>query len=253
MASASGGQARRRRSTASLPSSGSPGWQCRTATRGPAAQLVRHERRRRRGQEGDHGGHLVGNGRGPGVVGSEDVGRALSPEEQRAAQHGADRVPLEGEGGDHAEVAATAAQRPEQLRVSVGTGPLDHPVGGDQLDLEQVVAGVAVLAGQPADASAERQPAHAGAGDQAARGRQAARAGDGVDLGPGAATARPDRRRWTRRPRRRSGRRGRGRSPCRRCRCRRRCGRRRAPPAAAGAREPAGWSAPRPRGSAAGR
>ena len=47
----------------------------------------------------------------------------------------------EDEGGDHAELAAAAAQRPEQLLVVVLVAVDDATVGQDDLRPEQVVAG----------------------------------------------------------------------------------------------------------------
>ena len=57
---------------------------------------------------------------------------------------------------DGAEVAAAAAQRPEQLGVLVAGGADQLPVGGDELDGEEAVAGEAVAAAEPAEAAAER-------------------------------------------------------------------------------------------------
>src|SRR6185312_11005364 len=65
------------------------------------------------------------------------------------------RQQLELDRGDDAEVAAAAAQRPEQLRVVLVGGPADLAVGGDDLDRGDVVGGEAVLAGVPAHATAE--------------------------------------------------------------------------------------------------
>ena len=80
------------------------------------------------------------------------------------------RVQPELELGDDAEVAAAAAQAPEQVRV---TGLVDMQpvaVGGDQLVRLHVVARQPEPAREPAHAAAERQPADAGVGD-VARGR----------------------------------------------------------------------------------
>jgi hypothetical protein len=96
---------------------------------------------------------------------------------------------LELEGGDDAEVAAAAAQRPEEVRVLVGRRADEAPVGGDQLAGEQVVAGEPVLALEPARAAAEREPGDAGRGDAPSGGGEAVLLGGAVDLRPGGAGA----------------------------------------------------------------
>ena len=69
-----------------------------------------------------------------------------------------------------AEVAATAAQPPEELGVLVRSGPDHVAVGGDHLEGLDVVAGQAVLPGEPAHAAAEGEPADPGVRDVAGRG-----------------------------------------------------------------------------------
>ena len=75
-----------------------------------------------------------------------------------------DRVQPELELGHDAEVAAAAAQAPEQLRVAglVDTQPL--ALGRDQLVRRDVVARQPEPAREPAHPAAERQPADAGVG-----------------------------------------------------------------------------------------
>ena len=58
--------------------------------------------------------------------------------------------------GHDAEVAAAAAQRPEEVRVVLGVGAHEPAVGGDELERGHGVGLQAVLAGQPAHAAAER-------------------------------------------------------------------------------------------------
>ena len=70
-------------------------------------------------------------------------------------------------------------------------GPDLAAVGGDQLDREQVVAGQAVLAFEPARAAAEGQSGDARRRDPATRGGQPVRLGGRVELAPGAAAADP--------------------------------------------------------------
>ena len=101
------------------------------------------------------------------------------------------RVQPEGELGHDAEVAAAAAQRPEQVRVLGLAGGHDLPVRGHDLGGDQVVAGQAVAAGQIADAAAEREPADAGRGDDAAGGRETVGRGRLVEDRPRDAAAGP--------------------------------------------------------------
>ena len=58
--------------------------------------------------------------------------------------------------GHDAEVAAAAAQGPEQLGLVLGVGADEAALGGDELDRGHGVRLHAVLAGEPADAAAER-------------------------------------------------------------------------------------------------
>ena len=106
------------------------------------------------------------------------------------AHHRAEVVGAEGEAGDDAEVAAAAAQRPEQLGVGVGVDLDDLAAGQDELEGDEVVAGQAVLAGEPADPAAEREAGHAGLGHDPGRDDQPVRRGRGVDVAEPAAAAR---------------------------------------------------------------
>ena len=84
----------------------------------------------------------------------------------------------------NAEVAAAAAQRPEQVAVLLGAGMDQMAFSGDHVGGDEVVAGKAVLAQQPADAPAQREPAKPGGGDQAAGRGQAERLRLVVEIGP---------------------------------------------------------------------
>ena len=88
------------------------------------------------------------------------------------------------EGRDDPEVAAAAAQAPEQVGVLALARGHEAAVGGDDVRRDQVVAGKAVLALEPADAAAERQARDAGARDGAAGGREAERLRLAVELAP---------------------------------------------------------------------
>jgi hypothetical protein len=90
-------------------------------------------------------------------------------------------VQPELEPGDHPEVAAPAAQPPEQLGVLVPGRPHHLAVRGHQLEGLDVVAGEAVLAGHPPHPAAEREAADAGVGDVAGGGGQPVPLGLGVE------------------------------------------------------------------------
>ena len=92
-----------------------------------------------------------------------------------------------GQLGGDAEVAAAAVQRPEQLRVLVLGGAHRVAVGGHQLDRDQVVAGEAELALDPARAAAEGEAGDAGGGDAPAGGGEAVRLAGAVEVAPGSA------------------------------------------------------------------
>ena len=99
-----------------------------------------------------------------------------------AARAPRDRVQPVLEFGDHAEVAAAAAQRPEQVRVLLGAGPQHLTCGSDDPGGQQVVARQPVLRGEPAEPAAQGQPAYAGVADRAAGGGQAMSLGGRVQL-----------------------------------------------------------------------
>ena len=108
----------------------------------------------------------------------------LVRDHQQAAEHDSDRMQPERERGDHAEVPASAAQRPEQLGVLGRARRGERSVSGHQLRREQVVAREPVLAREPADPAAEREAADAGRRDQPAGRAQAVGLRRGVHLGP---------------------------------------------------------------------
>ena len=158
----------------------------------PAHVLGRHERQRRhvvleRGVPADRagqGGHHV-------RVAAQRGGRLLRlVDRDPDAHHRAEIVGPEGEAGDDAEVAAATPQRPEQVGMRV-RGDLDYLAAGqDELQGDEVVAGQAVLAGEPADAAAQRQAGHAGLGHDPGRDDEPVRRGGRVDVAEQAAAAR---------------------------------------------------------------
>ena len=63
--------------------------------------------------------------------------------------------------GHRADVAASAAERPEQLGLGVAVGADTPAVGGDHVRRDDAVAGEPVLADHPAEAATERVAEHA--------------------------------------------------------------------------------------------
>ncbi len=102
------------------------------------------------------GAHLVRQARHPVAPRVEDVRRPLPRPGQHAGiklWHG---VHLQLQRGHNAEVPAAAAQRPEELGLVLVVGAHELPVRGDELGRAHAVAGQAVLASEPAVATAER-------------------------------------------------------------------------------------------------
>ena len=137
--------------------------------------LGRDERDRRdRHQERDRR-ELLGGVRGDRDEAVQHVGRRR--QEERAAKDGLDRVQLELEAGDDAEVAAAPADRPEEVRMVVRIGRDQTTIGRHDLDGLQRVDGEAVLADEEADTAAERQAGDADGAGVAERGGKAVRRG----------------------------------------------------------------------------
>ena len=118
------------------------------------------------------------------------VALADVPEGGSADEPG-DVVQPEGERGDHAEVAAAAAEGPEQVRFLGRARPHLAAVGQHDLRREQVVDGQSVRPRQMTESTTEGQAADTGGGEDAARGGEPVGAGGGVHLAPGAAATDP--------------------------------------------------------------
>ena len=115
---------------------------------------------------------------------AHDLGGLLERPEGRAGDHGADRVQPEPERSDDAEVAAAAAESPQQVGVLL-LACLDHAaVGQDHVRLEQVVDREAAPAGQVAQPAAKGQAADSGGGDDPAGGGHPERVRCVVDVAP---------------------------------------------------------------------
>ncbi len=250
MASVSGRVACRRASTVASPAARSSDAQAQP--RSMSGAVAHLELGRRREERGDRRDGVGGPGRAPLAPGPQDLGDAFLREDERPGEHlRTERIRPERERRDDPEVAATAAQAPEQLRVLGRAGADGLARGGDEVDARRGCRSTGRRPGQPADAAAERQPGHAGPRHDADRDGQAVRFGRPVQVAErgarrdGHGPRRPDRRS---RP---SSRPGPGRSRHPPCRCPRRCVRRRGPPAAAPARERPRSSGRCPRRSAA--
>jgi len=154
-----------------------------------AVELGGHHRHGWGGQDVDDARQLLGRG----VGGGDDPGQHLGGgrQQQQPAQHPVQRAQPELEARRHPEVAAAAAQRPEQVRVVLGVGTPHLAVGGHHLGGQQVVDRQAVLSDQVADATGQRDPADADRAGVAEPGRQAMHVGGGGVLAGGQARLRP--------------------------------------------------------------
>ena len=89
---------------------------------------------------------------------------------------------LEQEARHHAEVAAAATQRPEEIGVLILAGGDKAAVGEDHIGFEQVVDREPVLAREIPRAAAQGQARDAGARDDAERDREAERVSRMIDV-----------------------------------------------------------------------
>src|SRR6266849_10679973 len=144
--------------------------------------LLRERRARRHGVEREEAVQLAWSRWEKLAVGGEDFGAVLGRPERRPAEDRAHLVQSEDEGGDDAEVAAAAPDRPVEIRVLVGARAHGRAVCQHELRLEQVVDRQPALAGQMAEAAAEGEAADAGGRDDPARRREAMLARRAVDL-----------------------------------------------------------------------
>ena len=91
----------------------------------------------------------------------------LIPEEEPELHDRPHRMQAELELRHHSEVAAAAANGPEEIGVLVRTGPQDPAIGNDDLGGDQIVDGQPRLPAQPAHPSSEGQTTHAGMANEA--------------------------------------------------------------------------------------
>lgn len=116
------------------------------AENGLATQLQRDEFLGRRDDHGTAGGQLIGRAVGPVAPLSQDIRGPVDREYGQPGEHDrAERVQLELELRHDAEVAAAAADTPEQVGVLPLAGLHHAAVGQDHLGGDEVVAGQAIL------------------------------------------------------------------------------------------------------------
>ena len=125
----------------------------------PAVRLLGDERQGRGGHDVGDRRQLLGGGLGRGDEPGDRLGGGR--QQQHPSDDAVQLVQLELQAGGDPEVAAAAADRPEQVGMGLGVGADRPAVGGDQLGGEQVVDGQAVLADQVADAAAQGDAADA--------------------------------------------------------------------------------------------
>ena len=118
-----------------------------------AVQARRHERHRRGGHDVGDRRELSGAASAASMNPRDRLGRG--GQQQHPADDLGQLVEPELEPGHDPEVAAAAADRPEQVRLVLGVDQPDLAVGGHDLGGEQVVDRQAVLADEVADAAAE--------------------------------------------------------------------------------------------------
>ena len=147
--------------------------------------------RGRHGGEGEEAVELARGGRQEVAVDRQHLGAQLDRPERRPCDHRVDLVQPELERGDDAEVAAAAADRPEEVGMLVGAGAHLLAVGEHHVGGEQVVDREAGRTRQVAQAAPERDSPDAGGGDDPARRGQPMGLGGPVELAQGGAAADP--------------------------------------------------------------
>src|SRR6185437_14540911 len=93
---------------------------------------------------------------------------------------------------DDAEVAAGAADGPEQVLVLRRAGLPELPVGGDDVDRDEVVDREPVLAAEVTDSAVQRQAGDTRRRDNAAGDREAEQLGLAIEVSPGRAALHTD-------------------------------------------------------------
>src|SRR5262245_33196842 len=88
------------------------------------------------------------------------------------------------EGGNHAEVATATPEAPEEVRVLTGADVAELTSGGDDIGGDEVVAGQAIPARQPTDATPQGEAGDACVGVSATGGSQAEGLGLMIEFPP---------------------------------------------------------------------
>src|SRR5579885_3633395 len=134
--------------------------------------------------DGDRGhtigcGHKTGIGRqfvrnaaGVLAVEAQYLPRSAHRVDRLARQHQTDRVQLEFEGRDNAEVSSATAHAPEQVGMGSFTGSLHLPISGDDVNRKHVVNGQPVLPHHPTRPTAEGEAREPGPSDGAGCGQE---------------------------------------------------------------------------------
>ena len=148
--------------------------------------LGKHRRRRNR-EKREEAVDVLRRAENELAVGLHHLRGLLERPERRPRVHRSHRMRAELERRDDAEVAAAAAQRPEQVGVLRLVCRDDAAVGQHDVGRQQVVDRQPVLAGEVADAAAERQAADAGRRDEPARHGQPEGMRGVIDVAPHAA------------------------------------------------------------------
>ena len=150
-------------------------------------EMLGKRRTRRHDEEQEKAAQLVRRLRDEFAVPLHHFGRFAELVDHRPGVIGVHRVHLEQERGDDAEVAAAAANGPEQVGVLLGIGGHEPAVGQHHVHFEDVVDGEAAFAGEMTEPAAQRQPADAGGRDDAGRHGIAERVRRVIDIAPRAA------------------------------------------------------------------
>ena len=151
-------------------------------------QVLGHELLGRAGQVEQPAADLIRRRGDEVAVGASQLGTLAWRPDQQCRAEVRQRVQAESQLRGDAEVAAAAVQRPEELGVLVLGGAHGAAVDGEQLDREQVVAGQAELALDPARTTAQGEAGDARRRDAPAGGGEAVGLASRVEVAPGGTT-----------------------------------------------------------------
>jgi hypothetical protein len=120
---------------------------------------------------------LVGSCRRPVAIEAQHLVRLVQRIDNFPSQHEAYRVQPILERGNHTQVSATAAQRPEQILVFLRTGCEQFSIGGHDIGRQQVIEGKAKFPVEVSEAAAQGESRDAGAWYDSSGGGQPERLG----------------------------------------------------------------------------